>query len=131
MMDGMDDLVQFLRARLDDSAAGAGQWHDLECDIHTHLAGGLVASVAASRMLAEVPGAVCDCGGPARVLERVRLSRNLLRRYEAARTSLERSRMPGVDMARMEGRVSGLETAVRNAGEEYADHDDYRPEWRP
>jgi uncharacterized protein DUF6221 len=74
----MDDLVQWLRAQLDGDAARAVQWHDLECEIHAHLDGGLLANVAASRMLAEAPGAVCDCGGPARVLREIDANRQQL-----------------------------------------------------
>lgn len=74
----MDDLVQWLRAQLDEDAARAAQWHNLECEIHTHLDRGLLAAVAASQMLQDVPGAVCDCGGPARVLREIDAKRQLL-----------------------------------------------------
>ena len=73
----MDDLVQWLGEQLAAVVAKAPQWHDLECEIHTHLNGGLLATVAASRMLDEVPGAVCDCGGPARVLRETDAKRRL------------------------------------------------------
>lgn len=77
-------LMTFLWKQLDTDAARALQWHDLECDIHAHLDGGLLAAVAASRMLDEVPGAVCDCGGPARVLREVEAKRAVVARYEFA-----------------------------------------------
>jgi hypothetical protein len=72
------DLVQWLHDQLDKDETSAGQWHDLECDIHTHLGSGLLAAVAASQMLEDVPGAVCDCGGPARALAEVQAKRQII-----------------------------------------------------
>jgi hypothetical protein len=80
----MDELARWFGAQLDKDAARAAQWHNLECEIHTHLDRGLLAAVAASQMLQDVPGAVCDCGGPARVLHEIEAKRAVVARYEFA-----------------------------------------------
>ncbi|MYW33615.1 DUF6221 family protein [Streptomyces sp. SID2119] len=80
-----DTLVGFLRARFDDDTASATQWHDLECEIHTRLDSGLIAAIAVAQMLDEVPGAVCDCGGPTRVHQGVHSKRLLLEQAVASR----------------------------------------------
>ncbi|MGW2938995.1 DUF6221 family protein [Streptomyces sp. NPDC001156] len=72
------DFVQYLRDRYDEDAARASRVHDLECEFHARLGAGLLAAVAASQMLADVPGAVCDCDGPARVLREVAAKRKIL-----------------------------------------------------
>ena len=113
-MDGMDDLVQFLRAQLDREAARATGWHDLECDIHEHLDAGLLAQIAAARMLEEVPGAVCDCGGPARVLAEVDAKRRMIDDVWGGPDH--------DDMWTHHLRLLALP---------YADRPDYRDTWRP
>ncbi|MFE1515705.1 DUF6221 family protein [[Kitasatospora] papulosa] len=121
----MDDLVQFLRAQLDREAARATGWHDLECDIHEHLDAGLLAQIAAARMLEDVPGAVCDCGGPARVLREVEAKRALLSRYEAMTA----------DVLVVTGREAILSEYRRiilpGLALPYADHPDYQETWKP
>lgn len=119
-----DDMVAFLRARLDEDAARAAQWHDLECEIHTHLDAGLLAAVAASRMLEDVPGAVCDCGGPARVLRDVEAKRRTITRMA---TVLER----GWDYYENDTVIELAEETLRDLASVYADHANYREEWRP
>jgi hypothetical protein len=74
----MDELVRWLGVQLDADKARAAQWHDLECSIHEHQDGGLLKAVAALEVYGEVPGAVCDCGGPARVLREIDAKRQLL-----------------------------------------------------
>lgn len=121
------DLVDFLRARLDSTAAQAAKWHDLECEIHARLDEGLHAASAASQTLHEVPGAACDCGGPARILAEVDAKRQLVDAY---------AEVADMDTGDAEpeyayGRAAGLGLAVRLMALLYADHRDYRDEWRP
>ena len=78
------DLTVFLQKQLNIDATRSIQWHDLECSIHAHLKGGLLAVVAASRMMDEVPGAVCSCDGPGRVLQEIEMKRGVVARYEFA-----------------------------------------------
>ncbi|MFD8384274.1 hypothetical protein ACFV2X_38130 [Streptomyces sp. NPDC059679] len=52
----------------------ADNWHDLECHVHAIS----VAETATMLMRAQVPGAVCDCTGPASVLRRCAADRKLL-----------------------------------------------------
>jgi hypothetical protein len=77
----MDELVRWLGVQLDADKARAAQWHDLECSIHEHQEGGLLKAVAALEVYGEVPGAVCDCGGPARVLREIDAKRQALDHY--------------------------------------------------
>jgi hypothetical protein len=129
---GVDDLVQWLRAQLDEDAARAAQWHNLECEIHTHLDRGLLAAVAASQMLQDVPGAVCDCGGPAQVLREIDAKRAIVARYEFACREASR-----VDLAEDERetwiRVGGaLQSVVIQLAASYAGRPGYKAEeWTP
>ncbi|GHB55613.1 hypothetical protein GCM10010331_49310 [Streptomyces xanthochromogenes] len=126
-------LVQFIRDRLDEDASRASNWHDLECEIHTHLGTGLVAAVAASRMFADAPGAVCDCGGPARVLADVEAKRLLLAEHLPSPYPMANSSKAYCDCQAQDGVV--YETypclTARLLALPYADHSDYREEWRP
>ncbi|MEU6661278.1 DUF6221 family protein [Streptomyces sp. NPDC046821] len=117
----MDDLVQWLGAQLDEDAARATQWHDLECEIHAHLDAGLLASVAAARMLDEVPGAVCDCGGPARVLREIGAKRESIRQADLYLCDAG----PGCGYRTKHGH-----SVLRLLALPYADRPGYREEWR-
>ncbi|MFJ2870599.1 DUF6221 family protein [Streptomyces sp. NPDC087298] len=119
-MNAVDDLAAFLRDRLDEDVAKADTWHDLECDIHAHLDDGLLSAIATSRMLEEVPGAVCDCGGPVRVRAEVEAKRELLRQYEHLKDDVMPDDLTG---------VWAFEAVLRAFALPYADH--YREEWRP
>ncbi|MCX4601201.1 DUF6221 family protein [Streptomyces anulatus] len=135
----MDDLVQFLRARLDEDVAKAASWHDLECDIHSHLNDGLLASIAASQMLDEVPGAVCDCGGPARVLREVEAKQRLLGEHQhdgsgaCALCALPEDFDDDAEGNRTFSRSAQPWpcTTVKILALPYADHPDHRDAWRP
>ncbi|TXS23100.1 hypothetical protein EAO70_04830 [Streptomyces sp. adm13(2018)] len=114
----MDDLIAFLRARLDDAAAESQQWHQLECEVHVHLTGAAPSVLAATSFLQDVPGAVCDCGGPARVLAEVDAKR---RRLELLADAIHR----GHDDYDIATELLPLEALP------YADHPDYQDTWRP
>ncbi|WP_432008710.1 DUF6221 family protein [Streptomyces bacillaris] len=77
-----DALVAFLKARYDEDREGALRWHDLECDFHRQSQGGILPAIATAMMLDDVPGAVCDCGGPARTLREVEAKRQLLDEHQ-------------------------------------------------
>ncbi|WP_055563626.1 DUF6221 family protein [Streptomyces atriruber] len=116
------ELIAFLRARLDGAVARASRWHDLECEIHTRMDGDLLAMLAAGRMLAEVPGAVCDCGGPARVLKEIEAKREMLRLYERACDHWA---------VFTSGFTVALEDVLRMFAAAYDDHPDHCEEFRP
>lgn len=123
----MVDLVEWLTACLDEDAKRAITWHDLECEIHQHMDAGLLAAVAASRMLEDVPGAVCDCGGPARVLREIDAKRQLLDRYKHA---MENRRAHPDDLASA-GALLALHGAVKVLALPYSHRPGYREEWAP
>jgi hypothetical protein len=127
----MDELVRWLGVQLDADKARAAQWHDLECSIHEHQEGGLLKAVAALEVYGEVPGAVCDCGGPARVLREIDTKRQLLRTYEEAVTAFNDSGPAFSSYDRLTGSVSSLRRAVELLALPYADRPGYREEWRP
>lgn len=127
----MDDLVVWLQVQLIADAQRVIAWHDLECDIHTHLDAGLPAAVAASRMLAEVPGAVCDCGMPARVLREIEAKRGIVARYEFACSEAAALNI-GEEERETRVQVAGaLQSGVLCLAMVYADRPGYREEWRP
>ena len=111
----MDDLVQFLRARLDEDEARARRAID----------GPRTAFVSADE---DIEPLLFDEDGvfvlPARVLREVDAKRQILEECEDAD---RRSNWPDFDG----GVFSGLDTAVQHLALPYADHPDYREEWRP
>ncbi|MGW7087484.1 DUF6221 family protein [Streptomyces sp. NPDC054871] len=120
-----EDLVQWLGEQLDEDADRATQWHDLECEIHARMDSGLIAAVAAARMLDEVPGAVCDCGGPARVLREIDAKRKALDHYQQC----ARAGKGGVAAYRMAAGAVAMQIAIMALP--YAARPGYREEWRP
>lgn len=117
MMDGMDDLVQFLSDRLNDDeqtarAAGDG-WYGYEPEQQ-------IAFVPPedSRHIAR--------HDPARVLRDIEAKRQLLDRYaEVASNDIDEPYEYAY------GWANGLGAAVRLLALPYADHPDYRDDWRP
>jgi hypothetical protein len=131
-----DDLLQWLRTQFNEDAARAGQWHDLECTIHEHLGSGLLAAVAASQMLDDVPGAVCDCGGPARMLREVNAKRALLRAVFHYEAKIDGEWGCCHDASQIEaGECEEIPPdsieAVRLLALPYVGKPGYREEWRP
>ncbi|MFH8405549.1 DUF6221 family protein [Streptomyces sp. NPDC018019] len=122
-----DDLVAFLRARLDEDEARAFHWHGLACEIFRRIGGGLNTMVAVVAMLHEAPGAVCDCDGPARLLSDIGAKRLVLAEYEKEERVMERGHVTGWT----EGGQAARLTALRAFAAVYADHPDFREEWRP
>lgn len=138
----MSELVEFLRARLAEDeqvakdATPGPWWDDTPEGAWGESPDAVVA--AGTGMVAKLP--VSERGGlnalhierhdPARVLAEVEAKRKLIERYERA------VRVGGSSPSDfMRGQDDGYEQAcldaIRDAAEVYADHPDYRDEWRP
>ncbi|MPY55615.1 DUF6221 family protein [Streptomyces acidicola] len=103
----MDDLIAFLRARLDDDEQ-LGEIHKPDCD-------------------ARIPYEwefVCRCGLPARRSGDIAAKREVIK-FAAW---LDQNRA-GSEF--MEGRAQSARHVLRLLALPYADHPDYREEWRP
>jgi len=127
----MDDLVQFLRARLDEDeriAQGHQQWspswHQDDCvnEIRDDENAGTVATVY--RLGDRTHIARHD---PARVLAEVDAKRRIVDSYERA-TENRHAHLGDLASA---GAFLALHGAVKSLALPYADHPDYRPEWAP
>ncbi|MFI7340871.1 DUF6221 family protein [Streptomyces sp. NPDC050085] len=118
----MDELVAWLGRQLDEDTRQASSWHALECDIHAYLQGDLDSVKAAMAMFHDAPGAVCDCGIPARVLREIGAKRQLVEGHEPD------ERVP----PRCTGCFDGCPCRhLRLLAAPYADRPGYREEWRP
>ncbi|MFI8330140.1 DUF6221 family protein [Streptomyces filamentosus] len=138
----MDDLVQFLRARLDEDAelarqaeqvGGAPSW-DRAADVL------LLPGLQTRRRLADrgVPDALQGAveahaarHDPARVLAEVDAKREVVNAYERMVAEFQDSGPAMVSYDRLVGSVSSLRTALEFLALPYADHPDYRDTWRP
>lgn len=134
----MDDLVAFLRARLDEDeavargaqdSAGEAQWQLLPGWRGVAASGplGTMTLVGSGDELEPTIGAHIARHDPARVLREVEAKRELLDEY--ARVAVNDSPQGGYEYAT--GWANGLGLVVRYAAAVYADHPDYRPEWAP
>lgn len=155
----MDDLVAFLRARLneDEQAARSAtpgpwtynpgkMWLDGEAFEKFDRSKGLefvsyggpwpfVGCVAVTG-LADHPQSMTDAGhiarhDPARVLREVEAKRLILRDLEQAELSLSTAGPGTPPHDLMTGAVNTLRRAVRLLAVPYADHPGYRTKWRP
>lgn len=118
----MNELVDFLRARLDEDAArqqgSFEQWHHMDC--------------------CSLPeySFTCDCGVPARALAEVEAKRQLVGMFEC---SIAAGHVPegshdGRDpdeAERDEAVAATAEAALCLLALPYAGHPDYREEWKP
>lgn len=119
-----EDLVQFLRARLDEDAErqqGTEAWHHRDCE---------------SLPDGDYPTFACNCGVPARVLAEVDAKRRLLTVHKRD-TTYSFSRCITCDAGDNScGCMGGsaydypCET-LRILALPYAAHPDYRPKWAP
>ncbi|MFE6893956.1 DUF6221 family protein [Streptomyces sp. NPDC057694] len=125
----MHDLVRWLGAQLDADTRRASSLHALDCDIHAYLQGHLESVKAAMSMFHEAPGAVCDCGVPARVLREVDAERRILARFRDALTEAESPDHLVSGPARTALLV--VEPIAKDLAAVYADRPGYREEWRP
>ena len=111
-----DDLVAFLKARLDDGkkrqADISESWHSPACESMPDV------------LHPDNETGACNCGVPAHVLADIEAKLRIVKEYEDADTVAQ---FPDFDG----GLASGLEDALRLLALPYADHPDYREEWRP
>jgi len=136
----MDDLVAFLRARLDEEKAGAkaatdGPWaawdgpalHGLGDLIHPVLTPGQKPGSRASIVTASwLDAEHIASHDPARVLAEVEAKRQLVEAYaEVAANDVDEPYEYAY------GWANGLGLAVRCLASSYASHPDYRAEWAP
>lgn len=114
----MDDLVQWLRAVLDDEATAQGRpetaWHRRDCG-----------SLPDVLYPGQETGA-CDCGVPAQVLREIEAKRAVLGAFAEVVGNYGRD-----DVEYADGWVSGLGFAVQHMAAAYSDRAGYREEWRP
>ncbi|MFG2993968.1 DUF6221 family protein [Streptomyces sp. NPDC048257] len=131
----MDDLVQFLHARLheDEQTANGHQqwsasWHqdDMANEIRDDENAGTVAFVPRAGDRAHIAR-----HDPARVLAEIGAKRQILRRLAGAEFALSVTKKDTVPHGLMTGAVNSWRDAVRLLAVPYADHPDYRGEWRP
>jgi len=115
-MTRMDDLVQFLRARLDEDTRLALQardpWFGYEPDQHLE-------------RVKQADALFIACYSPNRVLAEVDVKRKILKRYA------ELSGEGWAPSAPRTVRLQELRDTVRQLALPYADHPDYRDTWRP
>jgi hypothetical protein len=133
------DIADFLRARLDEDEALAreappGPWHignavdpTQSCNVHTFPGARMVADglnwLTAEHIARQ---------NPARVLAEVEAKRRLVKEF--AQTGSEPDTPERRDSPHWQGDfgyLQGLARAVHLLASTYADHPDYREEWRP
>lgn len=127
----MDDLVEFLRARLDEDeqiarAATQGDWvwsreFVAPPGYHHRTVGPLEPGDAAFIVAHQ----------PKRVLREIDAKRGIVARYEFA---CKEAAQPGISEEERETRVQvggALQSCVLCLAAPYSDHPDYREEWRP
>lgn len=123
-MDGMDDLIAFLRARLDEDAdlalaASPGPWHPDEEHDEVHAVDDIVVAEGFALSGRQLRATVDHIArhDPARVLAEVEAKRKILTAYE----NYDRE-APELDVP---------DSVIRFLALPYADHPDYRDTWRP
>lgn len=121
-MDGMDDLVQFLRDCLNDDEQAArtakpGPWYDDDGSVYASHPTDEVVSYTDS-------GAHIARHDPARVLREVEAKRRALDHYQAVRTHAK----GGEPYLLAEGAVR---KQIQIMALPYADHPDYQETWKP
>ncbi|MEO3978790.1 DUF6221 family protein [Streptomyces sp. CAU 1734] len=127
------ELIAFLRARLDEAerlareaaeAAWSPDWYydDFVHEIRDHGNGNELAHIPWAGV-----GAHIEHWDPARVLAEVEAKQQLLTIY----ADVAASDLPDEPFEYAYGWANGLGRAVRLAVLPYADHPDYREEWRP
>ncbi|WP_158715739.1 MULTISPECIES: DUF6221 family protein [Streptomyces] len=127
----MDDLVQFLRDRLaeDEQAArraGSSFRQIGETGVIVATDGDRAEECASANWSGIAEHIVRH--DPARVLREVEAKRRLLTDYVENAADLDTQHAPDMDYV---GRADGLETALQHLATAYADHPDYRDNWRP
>ena len=142
--DGMDELLAFVRARLDEdeaaaSAASDGPWTPWRTS-RLHGTGQLRHVVALPGQKPGAHAAIATASwmdsehiarhDPARVLRQVAAGRGLLRELSVAEHTLRTAGRGTPPHDIMTGAVNSLRNAARHLATTYAGHPDYRDEWR-
>jgi hypothetical protein len=111
----VDDLIVFLRARLDEDARRGNErdecWHTLHC----------------GWQLGEEIIDECSCGVPARTLAEVDAKQRVIEQYEDHRRAMEHG-VAGVSTRYLAYEVHKV---LRLLALPYAGHPAYQEEWRP
>jgi hypothetical protein len=131
-MTAVDDLIAFLRARLDDDEQTARAAH--QPNWLTDGRRGLRYGLDDEWMTDALTTADADHiarHDPARVLAEVDAKRQIVTAYEEAATEFKDIGPGMVSYDRMVGSVSSLRTAIECLSLAYADHPDYQDMWRP
>ncbi len=108
----MNELVEFLRARLDEDAA------ELPDNLHLSWCERAQEYVYA--------GAPCDCGNPDRVLREIEAKRRLLEELRPLTAEAD-----GIIWSEYSSHHGSEETLLALLALPYSDHPDYREDWRP
>jgi hypothetical protein len=144
--DSMDDLVEFLRARLDEdeadaAAASPGPWHVNAEQDEVLAADGITVADGFALSNQQLRATACHIArhDPARVLREVEAKRQVLKLHERATlragggakyfdtTTVCRSCEPSYQFPEL----SWPCTTLRLFALPYADHPEYRDDWRP
>jgi hypothetical protein len=139
----MDDLVEWLRAQLDEDeriarAAGGAAWEELPVSGWVHTSPlpdtewqppGYDHHVASAPL--PVDRAHIVRHDPARVLREIDGKRQILRALENAEVALRNTEPREDPHDLVKGATNGLRTAVRTLALPYADRPGYRDAWRP
>ncbi|MFI7630243.1 DUF6221 family protein [Microbispora rosea] len=114
----VSDLIAFLRARWDTEARDAQELLDDNQESRTSTGYG---STLWDEQDLEARWTLRD----------VEAKRKILAALESARKDLDGVGEAGLDAVMYVGKVSALRDVVSALAEPYADHEDYREEWRP
>lgn len=104
----MDDLLSFLRARLDEREVNASDRHTADCDS------------------AVVPFASCDCGEPTWILDDVEAKRQLIEFWSQAFSEPADFPGPAFDRVRSSARWT-----LKKLAQPFDDHSGYQGSWKP
>lgn len=130
-MDGMDDLVQFLRARLDEDEQTVREvlWEGSGNTISWSLPASATVEVGADEFYAGDSTVARHIArhDPERILAEVDAKRRALNHYERIQQHTLKNNDEH-DYLLAEGAVR---TQIQYAALPYADHPDYRPKWAP
>jgi hypothetical protein len=135
----MDDLVQWLRAQLDEDeriarAATLGPWvqsgiGDYGWTVTFGRPGAGVETADTEQGLADADFIAAH--NPARVLREIDAKRGIVRAYETAVAAFNDTGPAMADYDRLTGSVSSLRGSLELLAAVYADRPGYRKEWRP
>ena len=134
----MNDLIAFLRARLDDDAALAlaaspGPWHPDEEHDEVLAVDDIVVAEGFALSGRQLRATVDHIArhDPARVLAEVDAKRRVIGEYESVAYSLSVAGPNTPPHGLLEGATNVLRRTLETLALPYADHPDYQDTWRP